>query len=215
MTSSPLSPKILKGGIALLDPDTAAIKKIIPLQYNPESISRSLQPQRLGEGSDQADALRITGPPVETYNLEVEIDATDYLEARDKQSIEVGLHPALSILEGIVYPKSSRLILNNQLAASGTLEIIPMEGPLVLFIWGERRVMPVQLTEFSIAEEAFDVNLNPIRAKISLGMKVLTVNDLGFAHKGGSLYMAYHQQKEQLAKKFKSGNLETLGVNNT
>ena len=73
--------------------------------------------------------------------------------------------------------------------------------------------MPVLITEFSITEEAFDANLNPIRAAISLSLRVLNVNDLGFEHKGGNLYMAYHQQKEQLANKYTSGNLGTLGQN--
>ena len=213
MPSSPLSPKILKGGIALLDPDSSVVQKIIPLQYNPESISRSLTPQRLTNG-EQSDALRLIAPPEEAYTLEIELDATDFLEEKDDQAIENGLQPALAILETIIYPKSSNLIANNALANAGTLEIIPIEGPLVLFIWSKNRVMPVQFNEFSITEEAFDVNLNPIRAKINLGMKVLTMNDLGFDHKGGSLYLAYQKQKEQLAQKFKSGSFGTLGINN-
>ena len=60
-------------------------------------------------------------------------------------------------------------------------------------------MLPVRITEFSITEEAFDPALNPIRAKVSLGMRVLSVDDLGFAHKGGNLFMAYLQNKEQLA----------------
>lgn len=214
MTSSPLSPKMLKGGIVLLDPDTSAVIKIISFQYNPETISRTLTPQRMGEGADKSDVLRMTGPPIETYSLEVEFDATDRLEMKDNQTIEEGLQPVLAVLETIVYPKSNRLISNNSLAAAGNLEIIPVEGPLVLFVWSKNRVMPIQLTEFSITEEAFDVNLNPIRAKINLGLKVLTVNDLGFEHIGGSFYMTYHKQKEQLANKFNQGSLGALGVNN-
>jgi len=211
--SSPISPKILKGGIVLLDPNTSAVLKIIPLQYNPETVTRTLQAQRLAEGASQADALRLTGPPAESYKMDVEFDATDLLEVSDKQTLEVGIQPALTILEKIVYPESSRLTSNNALASAGILEIVPMESPLVLFIWSKHRVVPVQLTDFSITEEAFDANLNPIRAKISLSMKVLTVRDLGFDHKGGSLYMAYHRQKEQLANKFKPGSLGTLGQN--
>lgn len=213
MPSSPLSPKLLKGGIVLLDPDTSAVMKIINFQYNPGTVTRSLTPQRLGEGASQSDALRLTGPPEETYTLEAELDATDYLEVKDSQTLEHGLQPALTILERIVYPESSRLIANNALAASGTMEIIPIEGPLVLFVWSKNRVVPVMITSFSITEEAYDANLNPIRAKVSLTLKVLTVNDLGFEHKGGSLYLAYHKQKEKLADKFKPGSLAALGQN--
>ena len=103
-------------------------------------------------------------------------------------------------------------ISNNSLASSGTLEIIPTEAPLVLFVWSKSRIVPVRLTEFSVTEEAFDVNLNPLRAKVSLGMRVLSINDLGFAHKGGSLYMIYQQQKERLAALNKQGTLGALGI---
>ena len=76
-----------------------------------------------------------------------------------------------------------------------------MEAPLTLFVWSRKRIVPVRITEFSITEEAFDPALNPIRAKVSLGMRVLTVDDLGFAHKGGNLFMAYLQNKEQLGQR--------------
>ena len=88
-----------------------------------------------------------------------------------------------------------------------------MEAPLTLFVWSKNRVLPVRLTEFSITEEAFDPALNPIRAKVSLGMRVLTVNDLGFDHKGGSLFMAYLQQKEQLGRAdARTRALDALGI---
>jgi hypothetical protein len=215
MSSSPLSPKILKGGIVLMKETGSnyTIDKIIPLQYNPETLSRTLQPQGMGTGANRSEPLRLKGPPIETYSLDAELDATDLLEAQDHNTLELGLQPALTVLEQIVYPKSAVLYSNNMLANSGTLDIIPMTGPLVLFIWSKNRVAPVQITNFSIKEEAFDTNLNPIRAKISLSMKVLTIDDLGFDHKGGSLYMAYQKQKESLAIKFKAGKLGTFGIN--
>ena len=84
----------------------------------------------------------------------------------------------------MVYPSSAHLLSNNGKASSGTLEIVPAETALTVFIFGPRRIVPVRITEFSITEEAFDPNLNPIRAKVSLGMTVLTVDDLGFDQKG-------------------------------
>jgi len=87
-----------------------------------------------------------------------------------------------------------------------------MIAPLSLFIWSKNRIVPVRLTDFSITEEAFDPALNPIRAKVSLGMRVLSVNDLGFNVKGGSLFMAYQQQKEKLAAQSASGALSALGI---
>ena len=212
--SFPGSPRLLKGGIVLLDPQTTAVIRIITLQYNPDTLTRTLQVRSVGgEGSNHSDALRLTGPPVETYKLDAEIDATDQLETANTVTVQVGIQPILAALETIIYPKSSQLFANNNKARMGTLEIAPMETPLILFIWNKNRIVPVRFTDFSITEEAFDVNLNPIRAKISLGMRVLSVDDLGFDHKGGSLYMNYHQNKERLAGMFNTGNLTSLGIN--
>jgi hypothetical protein len=73
-------------------------------------------------------------------------------------------------------------------------------------------VVPVRITEFSITEEAFDPELNPIRAKVSLGMRVLSVNDVGFSHKAGTLFLGYLKNKEQLAAKAPGTALSALGL---
>jgi len=65
---------------------------------------------------------------------------------------------------------------------------------------------------FSISEEAFDTYLNPIRAKVSLGFRVLSVNDLGFDNKGGDLFLAYLRQKETLAGLSPGGTFLDLGI---
>lgn len=212
MTTFPGSPKLLRGGVVLIDPSTAAVVRIVALQYNPETISRSLQVKGVGEGGDRSEVLRLKGPPVETITLEAEIDATDQLEVGDKEAKATGLHAQLAALETIVYPTSSQLLANNSMARAGTLEIAPMEAPLALFVWSRTRVVPVRITDFSITEEAFDPDLNPIRAKVSLSLRVLSVDDLGFDHKGGSLFMIYQQQKERLAKKSAPGLLGQLGL---
>jgi hypothetical protein len=216
MTSYPRSPRILKGGLVLIDPDTSAVQRIVVLQYNPDSISRTLQVQGVGDGTDRSQALRLKGPPVETIKLDAEIDVTDQLElpeqGQNRVAAELGLHPQLAALETIVYPTSRQVLDNNRLAQSGTLEIAPMEAPLTLFVWSKTRILPVRVTDFSVTEEAFDTNLNPIRAKVSLGMRVLNVNDLGFSHKGGNLFMVYFQEKERLASRIAAGGFGTLGI---
>lgn len=213
MSSFPGSPRLLKGGIVLLDPDSSTVRRIIALQYNPDTLTRTLQMQGAGpESGDRLEALRLKGPPVETIKLEAEIDATDQLEVADSTATQLGLYQQLAALETIVYPSSSQLQANQSQAQSGTLEIAPMEAALTLFIWSKSRILPVRLTDFSITEEAFDPNLNPIRAKVSLGMRVLSVNDLGFDHKGGNLFMTYLKQKEQFATGNKAGAFVTLGI---
>lgn len=211
MSSNLTAPRLFKGGLVLIDPETSAVQRIITLQYNPDTLTRTLQPAGAEAGS-RSSALRLSGPPAETIKLEAEIDATDQLASANGTVAEVGLHAQLAALELIVYPGSSQLQSNNRLAQSGTLEIIPMQAPLTLFIWSRHRILPVRLTDLSVTEEAFDPALNPIRAKVSLGMRVLSVNDLGFEHKGGSLFMNYLQLKEQLARKAGSGALSALGL---
>ncbi len=213
MTTSPLAPRLIKGGIVLIDPVTSAVQRVIALQYNPDTLSRTLQVQGVGESADRSEALRLKGPPIETIKLEAEIDAADQLEfpAQNPTVVQFGIHPQLAALETIIYPRSSQLLANNSLASGGTLEIAAMEAPLTLFVWSKSRIIPVRLTEFSITEEAFDIALNPLRAKISLGMRVLSVNDLGFNHKGGNLFLVYQQQKEQFAK-LSASALGALGI---
>jgi hypothetical protein len=214
VSAFPGSPKVLKGGIVLLDPDkfTALPNGIIVLQYNPDTLTRSLKIKGADEGGDRSEALRLTGPPVETFKLDAEIDATDQLEVADANTLQYGIFPQLSALETLVYPASQTLQRNFGLAQQGTLEIMPMLAPLTLFVWSANRIIPVRLTEFSITEEAFDPALNPLRAKVSLGMRVLSIDDLDFNDKSGSLYMTYQQQKESLARLNLAGTFGALGI---
>lgn len=214
MTSFPNSPKLIKGGIVLVDPIVATVQRIITLQYNPETLTRSFQIQGAGGDGARSEALRLTGPSIETIKLDVEIDATDQLEFPDDNpdAIEFGIHPQLAALETLIHPSSANLMANSVLSNIGTVEILPMESSLSLFIWSKNRILPVRITEFSITEEAFDPSLNPIRAKVSLGMRVLTVDDFGLLHAGNSLFMNYLQGKEQLMRKDKGGVLSTFGI---
>jgi hypothetical protein len=213
MTTFPGSPRLIKCGIVLIDATTSAVRRVIVLQYSPDTISRTLQVQGIGESGDRSDALRLKGAPVETIKLEAEIDATDQLEFPDQNraATQFGIFPQLAALETLIYPTSAQLNNSNRLAKMGTLEIVPMETPLALFVWSKTRILPVRVTELSVTEEAFDPNLNPIRAKVSLGLRVLSVNDLGFDHKGGGLFMNYLQQKENLVQ-MNSGILSALGI---
>ena len=215
-SASPISPRLVKGGIVTMDVDTSIVQTVIALQYNPDSLSRTLQIQAMPGGSDgvRVDALRLRGPAVETIKVEAELDATDQLEfpTQFPLAAQYGLHPQLAQLEMLVNPTVETLLADDAMANAGTLEIVPLEQPLTLFVWSSSRVIPVRLTDFSITEEAFDLNLNPIRAKVSLGMRVLSVDDLGFEHPGGRLFMSYLTNKEALAAQATSAALTTLGL---
>ena len=214
MTGLTRSPRTLKGGIVLMDADSGQALRVIALQYNPDTLTRSLQLQGGSEGGDRLEALRLKGPPVETLRLEAELDATDQLEFPDSHplAVEVGLATQLAALEQMLYPTADQLLANDALAGRGSIEILPAAAPLTLFVWGGARVMPVRITECTITEEAFDSALNPMRAKVSLGLRVLSVNDLPFASRGGSLYLAHQRRLEALAGRAGSAALGALGL---
>jgi len=214
MTSFPGSPKTLRGGLVLVDPSSGAVRRVITLQYNPDQISRTLQVQGVGEAGDRSEALRLKGPAVETFKIEAELDASDQLEFPNDNPnvVKFGLHPQIAALESMINPSASDLIGQNSQASYGTIEIAPAEAPMALFVWSAQRVVPVRVTEFSVTEEAFDPQLNPIRAKVSLGLRVLSVEDLGFSHKGGALFLGYLQRKEMLSSKAPASGLDALGI---
>ena len=215
MSSFPNSPKLIKAGIVLVDADTAKVLSVISLQYNSDSLTRTLQVQTSGgQAGDRIEPVRFKGPAVETFKLEADIDATDQLEfpEQNPNAGQFGIAPQLAVLESLVQPSAAQLAAVDAQAGSGTLEIAPMLAPLAMFVWGKNRIVPVKVSDFSITEEAFDPSLNPIRAKVSLSLRVMSTDDLGFSTKGGSLFMAYLQSKEQLAKKVQSLSFASLGI---
>lgn len=208
MSTFPGSPKTQKGAIVGLDPFNP-LASVIVFQYNPDTLTRTLTAQTAGGNAAQGEALRLKGPPQETITVNVEIDAADQLEKADGIATSMGLYPTLSSLEMLLYPKSALVIANEVLANVGVIEIIPPEAPLTLFVWGIKRVVPVRLTTFSITEEAFDPNLNPIRAKVNLGLRVLNYQDLGLLSPGGALFMVHQVMKEVMATVGGVGSIST------
>jgi hypothetical protein len=210
MTTFPGSPRLLKGAIVSVGV-TNPVPAVIVFQYNPETLTRSLDPQMAGgEQGGRYEALRFKGAPVETISLDAFVDASDQLETGAGPAVSLGIYPQLSALEVLTYPPSALIIANTLLLAAGTIEIIPTAAPLTLFIWGSKRILPVRLTSFSITEESFDVNLNPIRAKVSLGMRVLSYNDLLPTNPGYHLFLAHQVAKEAMAVIGTSSNLSAV-----
>lgn len=212
------SPRLIKGGLVVLNASSGAITRTIALQYNPDSLRRSYQVQGVGGdgGGERAQPFRLKGPAIETITFEADIDATDAHEFPDQNrtAVEHGIAPQLAVLETLVNPTTSELQTLKGLAASGTLEIIPPQAPLVLFVWSASRVVPVRVTEFSVTEEAFDPELNPIRAKVSLGLRVMTTDDLGFEQRGANIFLSHLRTREALANLSGSASLQQLGLTN-
>jgi hypothetical protein len=209
----PRSPKLLKGGLAVYRSQTPGPPPtIVVFQYNPEQLTRTLAmraaPREASNvGAAREDVLRVLGPPVETLNLSIDLDATDQLAEPDQNpnTVQFGLHPALATLELLLYPPISEFQLSLSLASSGQVQICPADLPLVLLVWGASRVVPVMLTSFSITEQFFDPQLNPIQAKVDLGLRVLTYMELKNTSIGYDVFLGYQRQKEILASLFQPG----------
>jgi hypothetical protein len=218
VSTFPNAPKLLKGGLVVLAPGGATTRRVISLQYNPDSLSRTYQVQGVGGegGGERAQPFRFKGAAIETIKLEAELDATDALEspARNPAASEVGIAPQIAVLEALVNPTAAELLAIEADARGGTLEILPPEAPLVVFVWSRGRVAPVRVMDFSVNEEAFDADLNPIRAKVSLGLRVLNVDDLGYSHRGGTLFLSYLRTREALAASVPGAALQALGLSN-
>jgi hypothetical protein len=198
MSSFPGSPRLLKGAIVGLDPFNP-LASVIVFQYNPDTMTRKLEPRAVSGEGDRGEAFRLTGAPKETITLSVEIDATDQLEQANPLAVTMGIYPTLAALEMILYPKSAVVIANTIFSLIGTIEVIPVEAPMTLFVWGPQRVLPVRLTSLSITEEAHDQLLNPIRAKVDLSLTVLSYQDLSVTSPGEALFLVHHITKEIMA----------------
>ncbi len=199
MPTSPRGPRLLKGALVAVDLANANSQTTIAFQYNPNTLRRTLTPQMVGgEKGQRSETLRLTGAPEETLNLDIVVDAIDQLEGGRGSD---GIHPQLAAMEMLLYPPASQVEADNRLLDQGKMEIgAPYDAPLVLFVWGPKRVLPVVLTTVTVTEEEFDPRLNPIRAKVSLGMRALSYSDLNPKHKGYDLFLAYQKSKERLAR---------------
>jgi hypothetical protein len=196
---------------------------LIVFQFNPESMKRTLAHRAIPPPSDgktgtpKEDLLRVAGPPVETINLTVEMHAADQLEQPDDEKNAAvasdGLHPALAALELLMYPPAADTQKLDEQAQKGTAQVSLSELPLVLLVWGKSRVVPVKLTSFAISEDAFDTRLNPIAARVDLGMQVISSMEFTGKSIGADAFVTYQQAKETLARHNRPGSSEA-GIRN-
>jgi len=208
MSEFPGRPQVQKGALLVYDsqaPGTQPSRQIV-FQYNPETLKRNFatrSPAKDATKSTQAqeDVLSVPGPPVESITLTIELDAADQLD-NPQHADDVnanGLHGAIAALELLLYPATALLSQIEQQADAGAVQVHPGDTPLVILAWGASRVVPVQLTSLAISEELFDPMLNPLNAKIELGLKVLTYMEFTKASVGRDTFIAFQKRKEELA----------------
>lgn len=203
MPTTSHGPKLFKGAIIAIDLKTMKQTPII-FQYNPGKLTRTIKPGQMepsGAERQRAMALRYKGAPEETLDIDIEIDAADQLEAGEPNAARLGIFPQLSALEMLLYPPTPEITDNDVLAQKGHTEVASgYDAPFTLFVWGPQRVLPIILTSFTITEEMFDADLNPVQASVKLGLRALSYSDLTPQHKGYKLFLTYQKKKEDMAR---------------
>jgi hypothetical protein len=158
------------------------VPNVVIFQFNPESIRHSWS-QGMAAGAEGTPArttsspLAASGPPQESFSFSISLDVTDQLA---DPSVPVrlvarqsGLYPRLAALELLLHPNPI-----GALTAAGGRTTPAAELPVVLFVWGSTRIVPVRVTSLSITEKLYDADLNPTHAEAALELHVLTADDL-------------------------------------
>lgn len=208
---------LVKGALVAYDsPVIGEVPNIIIFQFNPNELSRSLEQRRRRGDNGNSQTVearrRVKGPPSESIDLTLRFDAAQSdLSAGGADAAALGVKPALSALEMLLYPKEEESIAGKRMLEPGTVQISYAEKkvPLLLFVWGAR-VLPVELTSFSVTEQAFDRELNPVRAEVDVTLEVLTPDQLSEGI-GRDAYMATYAQKRAWAQVNLAGAARTVG----
>jgi hypothetical protein len=238
------SPKLLKGALIQFSaPLLIPIPNIIIFQYNPETMSRTLTPwtpptrdelDKKRSAEEQKifeDALAQPYDPQETFSLALELDAADALEEPSSHPVAVisGVADRIAAMEMLLYPPGESVLgglLSGSLSVSvggfslsaGAQAVVVAERkrvPIVLFFWGPGRIVPVRITSFSVDEQAFSPILYPLRAKVTIGMKILDAaafsdDKSAVAKIAKACYTFTRAQKEALALANLANSVESI-----
>lgn len=179
-----LSVPLLKGALVQIFEDVVgvALPNIVLFQYNPTKLSHTLtpwNPQEVDQSGRGAQAPMVQPfDPKESFSLTLELDATDDLEANHPIAIAAGVGDRLAALKKLTYPSEGLfgdLLRNaNALAGGASCKVERPAVPVVLFVWGPGRILPVRITSFSVEETLHSPTLHPLHASVSLGLEVLT-----------------------------------------
>ncbi len=136
--------------------------------------------QRYEDLADLRDAQQVAVQE-ESINFEIRLDATDKLDEGDAITGLFGIAPKLATLELMVYPKEESLL--GAVGSSGGHSFSRAENPpMILFIWGLKRVLPVNINSINITETEFSTNLDPIRATASVSLTVIEGPNLPYTY---------------------------------
>jgi hypothetical protein len=115
----------------------------------------------------------------EKISFDIRLDATDKLNDGDGLTETFGIAPQLATLEAMMLPKSQSLLGGAVSALLGPskskflcIESI-QDPPVMLWVWGRKKILPVNIVSMDIKEEQFSTDLNPTRAVIGVKLEVI------------------------------------------
>jgi hypothetical protein len=203
-------PKILRG--AFVEFGLSVPPLMVVFQFNPQTISRSrsawvnsplsYEAQKPAQSSDFVKTgLDTSGRSLiqfrnnqtvnvqqESISFDIRLDATDKLNDGDAITEQLGIAPKLSTLELMMLPKGLSLLggsIAASLGGSARSFVYQQDGtepPIILFVWGRKKTLPVNITNMSIREEEFSSSLNPTRATVSVSLEVIEGPNLPFLY---------------------------------
>lgn len=184
---------VQKGRLEARDSSNKSVISI-EFQYNPSQITRTLKPQYVAN-----DPFHIIDIPEETLSFKIELDATDSIGPAKGEA--EGIYPQLSRLEILLYPQSSKIKENSDLLNDGQIAVIlSQEVPELFLVLGDKRVLPVQIQSITVTEIDYDCSFTPIRAEVSLSLRVFKYGELSPSQPMFDHLLAYHQFKEKMAR---------------
>lgn len=189
-------PKIMRG--AFVEYGLSLPPLVVEFQFNPQTISRArtatprraptaearqgaqsrgllqLADARRGDFGDFRRGQTVEVNP-ETLTFEIRLDATDRMDAGRIEAARLGVSPQLATLELMMTPKEDTVVGSLLGAAAGGYAFIDSakNPPVVLFVWGRKKVLPVNITSMQIREEEFSADLQPTRAVVTVGLEVI------------------------------------------
>ncbi len=191
----PNKPKILRG--AFVEYGLSIPPLFVVFQFNPVQLTRNrsltFAAKSSGQTGSQAGSLRDfhgryddltklrddqqVRVQEEVIGFEIRLDATDKLDEGDTITEQFGVAPQLATLELMVHPKEESLLgqaLGALLGSPGGFSFTKKPNPpLILFIWGRKRVLPVNINSLNITETVYSTDLNPIRATATVNLTVI------------------------------------------
>jgi hypothetical protein len=177
---------LIEYGTDLIGP----IPNVVIFQFNPESLTRSLQIPQRPTGATQRETTQAGERTFERISFKAHFSAANMLDEDKALAKMFGIGPQLSALEKMVLPSSKIAgLIGAALDAVGDAlglgggddapaQPIPREKyPRILFIWGLTRVLPVTIDSMTIAELEYDALLNPLRAEVDLQLSVIAIDE--------------------------------------